>query len=100
MATGILATCKQIQWEAGHLFWNKNTFRFSSDVEWNGIRRFLTAIGPRAGSMIQKLELFAPFSIPLYPMDGHDYCFTNIREAKNHPKMHMGKAPKGVMSDR
>ena len=41
MAVGLLATCKQIYNEAANLFWRDNTFRFSSDMEWFGVRRSL-----------------------------------------------------------
>ncbi|KAF2804618.1 uncharacterized protein BDZ99DRAFT_467306 [Mytilinidion resinicola] len=94
MATGLMATCKQIQWEAGHLFWTQNTFRFSSDMEWNGCRRFFTAIGPRALSLIRKLEVFLPLEGSRGLQATEEFEFEDIERAKNHPKMHMGKAPK------
>ncbi|KAF2494700.1 hypothetical protein BU16DRAFT_527704 [Lophium mytilinum] len=92
MATGLMATCKQIQWEAGHLFWTQNAFRFSSDIEWNGCRRFFTAIGPRALSLIRKLELFLPLEDARGLCPTEEFEFQDIRQAKNQPKMHMGKA--------
>jgi hypothetical protein len=60
MATGPPATCRQVYREAALLFWCENTFRFSGDYEWFGIRRFLATIGPQATSRIPKLEAFAP----------------------------------------
>jgi hypothetical protein len=103
MGTGLLATCKQVFHEAGKIFWSKNTFRFSGDIEWFGARRFLGQIGPRALSQLQSLELFAPLfdahCLETSLFDGGDVSkriefYTNAREAKNMPKMHMAKARK------
>lgn len=112
MATGLLTTCKQIFHEASSIFWSKNTFRFSGDIEWFGARRFLGQIGPRALSQIQSLELFAPLAdahcldvtlVPSGDLDGLVEFYTRAREAKNEPKMHMAKARKepwkGTISD-
>jgi hypothetical protein len=82
MATGLLATCRQVYREAALLFWCENTFRFSGDYEWFGIRRFLAAIGPRATSRIPKLEVFVPLD-----RDQDE----SSRRAKNAPKMQMEK---------
>jgi hypothetical protein len=60
MATGILATCKQVRMEATMLFWGENSFRFSGDFDWTGLRRFLTTIGPEARSRIRSLEVAPP----------------------------------------
>lgn len=60
MAIGMLATCKQINGEATMLFWRENTFRFSSDFDWRGLRRFLISIGPEARSRIRSLEVSPP----------------------------------------
>ncbi|KAE9376320.1 hypothetical protein N431DRAFT_294106, partial [Stipitochalara longipes BDJ] len=60
MATGLIATCRQIYFEAGNMFWSKNTFRFSGNTYWFGARRFLGTIGPRALAQLKTLELFAP----------------------------------------
>jgi hypothetical protein len=101
MATGLLTTCKQVFHEAGNILWTKNTFRFSGDIEWFGARRFLGQIGPRALSLIQSLELFAPLSdahcLDTSSFDNDDRTrriefYTNARNAKNMPKMHMVKA--------
>lgn len=103
MATGLLGTCKQIHHEAADIFWRGNTFRFSSDIEWYGVRRFLGSIGPRAVSRIRTLEVFAPLvesdCLDTRMLDDMDEnrriaIYANCREAKNVPKMHMVKALK------
>ncbi|TLD35522.1 hypothetical protein E2P81_ATG01825 [Venturia nashicola] len=96
MATGLLATCKQINREATMLFWRENAFRFSNDFDWRGIRRFLIAIGPEARSRIRSLEVSPPgwtddrtYQI----IDDQQYIASpKMAAAKNHPKMHMPKA--------
>ncbi|KAE9965004.1 hypothetical protein BLS_005782 [Venturia inaequalis] len=96
MATGLLATCKQINREAAMLFWRENTFRFSSDFDWRGLRRFLISIGPEARSRIRSLEVSPPgwtddrtYQI----IDEQQYiALPKMFAAKNHPKMHMPKA--------
>ncbi|KIM97066.1 hypothetical protein OIDMADRAFT_147668 [Oidiodendron maius Zn] len=109
MATGLLTTCKQIFQEASNIFWSKNTFRFSGDIEWFGARRFLGQVGPRALSQLQSLELFAPLAdahcLDTSSFDGSLYpkrieFYSNAREAKNRPKMHMVKARKGPWMER
>jgi hypothetical protein len=101
MAIGLVATCQQVQREAGHLFWRENTFRFSSDIEWYGIRRFLSAIGPRPISLLQNLEIFAPLfeTDGLESAPGSNIHFSDIYEAKNEPKMHMPKARRQACND-
>jgi hypothetical protein len=103
MATGLLTTCKQIYNEASKFFWSDNIFRFSGDIEWFGVRRFLSEIGPGALSQIRSLEVFAPVAetncLDTSSFDGEDRMqriefYTDIREAKNVPKMHMVKARK------
>ena len=101
MATGLFTTCKQISHQASSIFWSKNTFRFSGDIYWFGVRRFLGTIGPRALSQLQSLELFAPL-VDLNCLDislltgGHwtwrHEIYKNALNAKNKPKMHMAKA--------
>jgi hypothetical protein len=107
MATGLLATCKQINQEASHVFWTENIFRFSGDENWNGIRRFLLAIGPRARSMLSVLEVHPMNYFPVRVTDEDDdeeeagnWPFNHSGdwtlspgEMKNHPKMHMPKIP-------
>jgi transcription elongation factor Elf1 len=94
MAIGLVATCKQVQQEAGHLFWRENTFRFSSDIEWYGIRRFFAAIGPRPISLLRNLQVFAPFyesdRLITVPSSSNNLC--EIKQAKNEPKLRLGKA--------
>jgi hypothetical protein len=106
MATGLIATCKQIYNEAGNIFWSTNTFRFSGDVFWFGARRFLGTIGPRALAQLHTLELFAPLKCTDW--DGNYESSSRLRywrgdtrendtywedfHAKNAPKMHMTKA--------
>jgi transcription elongation factor Elf1 len=94
MAIGLVATCKQIQQEAGHLFWSENTFRFSSDLKWYGLRRFLSAIGPRPISLLRNLQVFAPFHnfACLTSVPRESINFEDLTDAKNEPKMRMGKA--------
>jgi len=103
MATGLLTTCRQLYNEAGDIFWSRNTFRFSGDIEWFGARRFLGQIGPRALSRIQSLELFAPLADAhcLEKSSSHQRNYDRMiefyvspRTAKNMPKMHMIKVQK------
>jgi hypothetical protein len=105
MATGLLATCKQICREATPIFWRKNTFRFSGDTEWLGVRRFLDSIGPEAICRLRKLEVFVPLEYNPWiagqgangePVENWDV----IRHAKNTPKLHMAKAGLNVKGDR
>lgn len=99
MATGLLATCKQISREATPIFWCQNTFRFSSDADWLGVRRFLETIGPEAICRLRKLEIFVPILCnPLLLESGTPPTidWETIREAKNVPKLHMAKAGLGV----
>ena len=97
LATGLLATCKQIFHEAQHIFWHGNTFRFSNDLRWNGVRRFLSTIGPRACSQLQSLELFAPID-GINTIDYLEWPLNYNGVVGNFPKLHMhkfGKDPRG-----
>jgi hypothetical protein len=90
MATGFLGTCKQVQKEATMIFWRENTFRFSGDCEWEGIRRFLTTIGVEARKRIRHLELSLPLGLqPRVNINTPAYYDS---KAKNHPKLHMVKS--------
>jgi len=94
MATGILGTCKQVWMEASWLFWCENSFRFSGDFEWIGLRRFLTTVGPEARSRIRSLEVVPPGWLNHYlcPIDPSQIRVERkMLYAKNHPKMHMVK---------
>lgn len=96
MATGLLGACKQINREAAMLFWRENAFRFSSDFDWCGLRRFLISIGPEARSRIRCLEVSPPGWVENRThqiIDAQQYIAPPIMSAaKNHPKMHMPKA--------
>ena len=101
MATGLLATCKQICQEATSIFWRKNTFRFSADGDWIGVRRFLSTIGPNAIRRLRTLELFMP--LDHYPcradaQNGIENWEQNC-QAKNVPKLHMTKIGRGSKID-
>jgi hypothetical protein len=89
MATGLLGTCKQVRTESAMIFWSENTFRFSGDFEWEGVRRFLNTIGPDARYRLRQLQLSPIWALEAgnHTMPGHHYH----RIAKNHPKMHMAK---------
>ena len=93
MATGLLATCKQICQEATSVFWCKNTFRFAADGDWLGVRRFLATIGPSAIRRLRTLEVFVPLGH--YPatvdVQGPVEGWREICQAKNVPKLHMAK---------
>jgi len=98
MATGLLTTCRQISREAANIFWCENTFRFSGDFHWLGIRRFFESIGPRALSLIQKVEIFAPvcfnvnWVVWLYHGNRRTHTSAYFRETtKNVPKLRMEK---------
>ncbi|QDS68777.1 hypothetical protein FKW77_005529 [Venturia effusa] len=96
MATGLLAACKQVNREARMLFWRENTFRFSGDFGWRGLRRFLISIGPEARSRIRSLEVSPPVWIEDHTcqiMDVQQFIpISKIASAKNYPKLHMAKA--------
>jgi hypothetical protein len=100
LSTGLLATCKQVFDEASSIFWSENVFRFSSDMEWLGIRRFLSTIGPRAISKLTSIEVCAPFiedgclGANLNGQHNTVYLsqYNDSRGAKNEPKMRMKKA--------
>jgi hypothetical protein len=96
LATGILATCKQVRMEATMLFWRENSFRFSGDFDWRGLRRFLVSIGPEARSRIRSLDVCPPgwalcrtCEIMDTNLRLHPFCAV---VAKNHPKTHMQKS--------
>ncbi len=93
MATGLLATCRQVGQEAALLFWQANTFRFSGDFDWHGIRRFLATIGPRAISCLQNLEVFIPLNIMPWKNDEvmSEEEYRRSCDARNSPKLHMAK---------
>jgi hypothetical protein len=94
MSTGILATCKQVKMEATSIFWRENSFRFSGDFDWRGVRRFLVTIGPEARSRIRSLTVCPPGW--LFDQVLQDYRYPSVEAskavtAKNHPKTHMHK---------
>jgi hypothetical protein len=100
MATGLLATCKQMRRETTPIFWCENTFRFSGDLDWEGIRRFLQSIGPDTIGRLRRLEVFVPLNYKYctYEFDHEEpgsWNWGNYREAKNAPKMHMSRLGKG-----
>jgi hypothetical protein len=98
MAIGLLATCKQICHEATPIFWCKNTFRFSSDSNWLGVRRFLQTIGPNAIRRLRTLEVFVPLVYTPWTVTP-DQEIEAFRDAKNFPKLHMAKVGLGVKGD-
>jgi hypothetical protein len=91
-AVGILATCMQVYDEAWPHLYQHNTFRFSADVHWIGVRRFLTTIGERNRAQLRNLEVCANVHDTLYPLN------SSTTEAliclKNHPTMQMAKVGK------
>jgi hypothetical protein len=89
MATGLLGTCKQIRNESTIIFWRENTFRFSGDFGWEGIRRFLTTIGPDARQRLHHLELSPPWNLEAQSYTSPLQYYHSI--AKNHPKLRMAK---------
>ena len=101
MATGLLETCSQIYYEAVHIFWSENTWRFSGDHLWEGLLRFLLTIGSPARSKLRRIEIFAPLMLSRIVThqtpDAHsaanalywNTCYSS--HYKNHPKMHMTK---------
>jgi hypothetical protein len=102
MAVGLLGTCRQVFCEAAHIFWSENIFKFGDDADWAGIRRFLMSIGPRARSMISRIEVF-PILCPWMEFKEDEGCgwpfwfgYLAVElhaTGKNHPKMHMVKLP-------
>lgn len=97
LATGLLATCKQIFNEAQHIFWHENTFRFSNDLRWNGVRRFLSTIGSRACSQLRSLEVFAPIN-RISLINYQEWPLNYNGAVGNFPKMHMHKFGKDTRS--
>ena len=98
MATGLLATCKQICQEATSVFWCKNTFRFSADGDWLFVRRFLLTIGPNAIRRLPTMEVFMPLCF--YPSSADAQRpieqWRALLQAKNVPKLHMAKVGSGA----
>lgn len=101
MATGLLGTCAQVYYEAAHIFWADNVWRFSGDDEWEGILRFLLSIGVGARTRLRCIEVFAPIEWSRLP-SFTDPASTPVVEKeywealagtrwKNHPKMRMAK---------
>lgn len=93
MAIGILATCRQVHQEAALLFWQDNTFLFSGDFDWFGLRSFLATIGPRAISRLRILEVFIPLDeVPVkYDDQTNEDEYDMSSAAKNTPKLQMAK---------
>jgi len=90
LATGLLATCKQIFNEAQYIYWHENTFRFTDDCLWYGVRRFLATIGSRARSQLRSLEIRAPI-FGINPIDYRSAPTYHRRILGNFPKLHMQK---------
>ena len=95
MATGLLGTCRRINQEAALLFWQANTFRFSGDIDWLGLRRFLATVGPRAIGRMKSLEVFIPLNeIPAKndtSRNAENEEYWRCCEAKNSPTLHTAK---------
>ena len=95
MATGLLATCRRINQEAALLFWQANTFRFSGDIDWLGLRRFLATVGPRAIVRMKSFEVFIPLNEVLAKndtnRDAENEEYWRCCEAKNSPTLHTTK---------
>jgi hypothetical protein len=93
MATGLLATCRQISQEATLIFWQDKTFLFPGDFDWLGLRRFLATIGPRAMSRMRTVEVFIPLNdMPAKHDSDVDKEYWRSCEAKYTPKLQMAKA--------
>lgn len=86
LAVALLATCRQIFYEAASYFWGDNVWRFSGDRHWEVLRRFLLSLGPTAKPRIRKLSVVAPTwqTKEALPTDARWHI-------KNHPKLHMAK---------
>ena len=89
----ILAVCCQIYNEAAPYFWTRNTWRFSYDLDWEYVLRFLLTIGPNARSMLQEIEIIVPHTIPRPTADNLPQILPREKNwrVKNHPKLHMVK---------
>lgn len=106
LSLALLSTCRQIQREAGEIFYAENTFRFSGDVHWFGIRRFLGHLTIRQLKLLRRIEVFIPMATPktycdLGPIflgesesDKLILWWMASRNSKNHPKMRMGGSGK------
>jgi hypothetical protein len=90
LAVGLLSTCTLVYDEAWHHWWSNNTFKFSHDSAWEGLRRFLTTIGPRARKQLRHLHVYpiAPISEVL---TWDEQSQITRKRYKNHPKMRMTK---------
>jgi len=77
--------------EATSIFWSENQFRFSTDFEWIGLRRFLMTIGTEARARITKLEVAPPHNLLLIKRISDNGIFYSGNYAKNHPKLRMAK---------
>jgi hypothetical protein len=84
LAVGLLATCQQVYQEAFWYLYGNNTFRFSEDEYFIGIRRFMTSIGPRARREWRCLQL----PTNCWTLDNGQYISSL---APNHPKLQMNK---------
>ena len=89
MATGLLATCRQIYNEAAAFFWSDNNFKFTGRSGWQGFLRFYLSIGPQARAKIQRVSIHAPVYMR-WPVKDTDNKDLNGR-SKNFPHMHMVK---------
>lgn len=87
----LLQTCRQVYSEAAYYWWGYNTWRFTDDVGWVVLWRFLLSVGANALSHIQRLEVLAP----LVMNDGYALTKAAAWHIKNEPKLHMAKTWRG-----
>ncbi|KAG7006521.1 hypothetical protein G7Y79_00014g036960 [Physcia stellaris] len=87
----LLQTCRQVYNEAAYHWWGCNIWRFTDDVGWVVLWRFLLSIGTNALSHIQKLEVLAPLAVN----QEHLLTVAEAWHIKNEPKLHMAKTWRG-----
>lgn len=91
LATQLLQVCCQIYNEAADYYWGSNIWRFSDDIGWEVLWRFLLSIGVQARSRIRKLDVLAPFTLA----KNHALSRWENWYIKNEPKLHMSKLWQG-----
>lgn len=66
LGVGLLRTCHKIRNEASRIFYEANAFRFSGSGGWDGLYRFLLALGPTNRLHVKRLGVFIPLEPRLY----------------------------------
>ena len=60
LGAGLLRTCKRAYRDIMPIFYRTNTWRFSDDLHWTHLYRFLLTIGLDARTQLRRIKVLAP----------------------------------------